>query len=138
MSRKLKKVENPVKSDRPDAEKLLARLVEDFPPEKVSEYLNKLLNATVPMKHGERPDIHAITAALKFIFGYRIGEPVKRIAMADVTERETDDAVMSRIAASPAAQRALAATLADLPGGREILETAAKAAGRTMEAVEVQ
>lgn len=136
MSKKLKQTEISDKSERPDADKLLNRLVADFPPEVVSKHIQRLLDATVPMKHGERPDPNAIATALKFLLAYRIGEPVKRIAVADVSERETNEDTLARLAASPAAMRALAATLSEMPGGREAMDSALRT-GKTMEAVEV-
>lgn len=121
---KAKKLMKQYEPGAEDAHALLAQLARDFPPGVVSENLNKLLTATIPMKHGDRPDPNAIGVAVRILLAYRIGEPIKRIAHADMSRPETDEDTRARLDQSPAARRAMAAMLAETPEGREAMSSA--------------
>lgn len=123
---------------------LTLALAKTFPPPVIIGHIQRLLDATVGGKpgpdgeiQGARPDAHSVRAGLTLLLGYLVGEPVKRIAVADATPKESDEDTLARLAASPAAMRALAATLSEMPGGREAMDSALRTAGKTMEAVEV-
>lgn len=121
---KVKKLLMQVEPGTGDAQALLTRLATDFPPEVVSENINKLLTATIPMKHGERPDPNSIGVALRILLAYRIGEPIKRIAHADMTVRESEEDTRMRLDASPAARKQVASLLAESPEGRAAMQAA--------------
>lgn len=121
---KFRQIAGSLEHGETDAKVLLDRLAASFPPDVIVANIEKLLNATIPMKHGDRPDPNAIGVAIRLLLAYRVGEPIKRIAHADVSRKESDDETQERIAQSPAALRAMAAALAESPDGRAAIEAA--------------
>lgn len=122
---------------------LTEELARRFPPEVIAGHIQELLEASLPdkvSKDGEvtkgRPDALSRGTGLRLLLGYLVGEPIKRVAVQDVTPRESDSETQERLARSPAAQRALAGTLADTPEGRAAME-AALASGRAGAVVEM-
>ena len=116
------------------------------PPELLVGKIEALLNSEIPAKvnakTGEitpaRPDPISVSAGLKLALGYLIGEPVKRMAIADATPRTEVDS-QERIQRSPAAMRAMAELLMDSPEGRAAVAAAgALPKNRSVEIVEVE
>ena len=117
---------------------LTEELARRFPPDVIAGHIQELLEASLPDKVDKdgnvvtkgRPDALSRGTGLRLLLGYLVGEPIKRVAVADVTQRETDDETHARLARSPAAQRALAATLADTPEGRAAMEAVLRSSNR--------
>ena len=124
---------------------LVHKLATAFPAARIIKHLEDLLTATVGGKEGPdgtivgaRPDCRSVESGLKLILAYLEGLPVQRVLTANATPKESDEDTLARLAASPAAMRALAATLSEMPGGREAMDSALRVTGKTMEAVEVE